>query len=121
VLLAEFLVCMVIVGLGVTGVDPSEASSHAIRRVSALCALFFILATVSAWGDGPRRAANGLGGLVTLTFLVAERQGFTSLAAFFKAAQATGDKASGGVTGTGATETAPTPSGTTSLPIGDLG
>lgn len=96
ILLAEFLICMVIVGLGVLGVEQTKASSHAIRRVSALCALFFVLATVASWGDGPRRAANGIGGLVTLTFLVSERQGFTAVGNYFQGAQSSGDKDSSG-------------------------
>ena len=99
VLLAEFLICMVIVGLGVLGVEQDKAASHAIRRVSALCALFFILATAASWGDGPRRAANGLGGLVTLTFLVSERQGFRAVGNYFTTAATAGDKAVAGVAG----------------------
>jgi hypothetical protein len=105
VLLAEFLICMVIVGLGVLGVEPDKASSHLVRRVSALCALFFILAVAASWGDGPRRAANGLGALVTLTFLMTERKGFTALANFFTSAQGNGDKSAVGTQPNEDTET----------------
>lgn len=111
VLVAEFIVCLVIVGLGALGVEPTKASTHLVRRTSALMALFFILASVAAWGDGPRKAANGIGGLVTLTFLMTERQGFTALADYFTNA---------GSKSTADEGTLPTPTGG-SNPVGTSG
>jgi hypothetical protein len=72
VLLAEFTACFVVLGLG-TVLAPSGTKDGVPRlmsRGSGLCLLFFILALVSGAGPGARKAANALGGLVTVAYLV---------------------------------------------------
>lgn len=92
---------MAIVGLSAVGVeDKSTAPSHMARRASALCALFFILAIVAQGSPGRRKAANGLGLLVTIGYAATEKDAFTALGTFFAGAKASGDKALGGQEGT---------------------
>ena len=93
---------MAVVGLSAVGVeDKSTAPSHMARRASALCALFFILAIVAEGSPGRRKAANGLGLLVTLGYLITEKDAFTALGTYFAGAKATGDKSSSGGAGSG--------------------
>ena len=88
---------MAVVGLSAVGVeDKSTAPSHMARRASALCALFFILAIVAEGSPGRRKAANGLGLLVTLGYLITEKDAFTALGTYFAGAKASGDKSSSG-------------------------
>jgi hypothetical protein len=71
-LLAEFLICLLILGAG-TIVAPSGSKDGIPRlmtRGSGLCVLFFILALVSGGGPGARKSAAALGGLVTVGYLV---------------------------------------------------
>jgi hypothetical protein len=71
-LMIEFLICFVVLGLG-TIVAP-EGSGDGVPRLmsrgTGLCLLFFVLGLVSGAGDGARRAAGGLGALVTVSYLV---------------------------------------------------
>jgi hypothetical protein len=100
-LLAEFLVCMAVVGLSAVGVeDPTKAPSHMARKASALCLLFFALSLLAGSGasSGRRKAANGLGLLVMLGYLATERNVFTALGNYFAG---TADKGKGGAEGTG--------------------
>lgn len=72
-LLAEFTVCMVILGLG-TVIAPQGSDNgvpRLISRGSGLCLLFFVLALVSGTGPGPKRVAGGIGALVTASYLLA--------------------------------------------------
>jgi hypothetical protein len=88
-----------VVGLSAVGVDDkSRAPSHMARRASALCAVFFLLALLAGSGSPARRkAANGLGALITLGYLATEHKAFTALGNYFAHAKVTGDKPKGGV------------------------
>jgi hypothetical protein len=91
---------MAVVGLSAVGVeDKSAAPSHMARRASALCVLFFILAIVADGSPGRRKAANGLGLLVTVGYLATERNAFTALGTYFAGAKTGGDKSSAGGAG----------------------
>jgi hypothetical protein len=109
-LLAEFLVCMAIAGLSMLGVgDRATAASHMARRASAICLLFAVLALVAGSGAsaGRRKAANGLGLLVTLGYLASEKDAITAVGTYFANAKG-GDKSSaGGEAAGGAAEEAP--------------
>lgn len=71
-------------GLSALGLDDkSTAGSHMAKRASGLCVLFFILAVLAGMGDGPRRAANWLGLLVTVGYVTTERKAFTALGNYF--------------------------------------
>lgn len=71
-LTAEFLACVVVLGLGT--ITASEESKDDVARAmikgSALAGLFFLLALVSAGGKGPARAANAIGTLVTAAYVL---------------------------------------------------
>jgi hypothetical protein len=88
VLLAEFTACFVVLGIG-TMVAPSGSKDGVPRLMSrgtGLCLLFFILALVSGAGPGARKAANGLGALVTVAYLVTSsdaRNVFSWITAFY--------------------------------------
>jgi hypothetical protein len=73
-LLAEFLLCFVILGLGTIVAPPSNAAHNGVPRLmvksSALAALFLILALVSAGSPKAAKAAGGLGALVTVGYTV---------------------------------------------------
>lgn len=101
ILLAEFLACFVVLGLG-TIVAPQGSKDGVPRlmsRGSGLCLLFFVLALVAGAGSGARRVANGLGGLVTVAYLVTSSDAhniFSWIGAFYstagvKAGQGIGD------------------------------
>lgn len=82
-LLAEFLVCFAVLGVGtiVPTPDgkPEEGVPHLMVKGSALSLLFFILALTSAGGDRARRAAAGLGALVTLGYVVTSSDAYNIL------------------------------------------
>jgi hypothetical protein len=71
-LLAEFLVCFVILGAG-TVIAPTGSKDGVPRlmtRGTGLCILFFILALAAGGGDKARKSSEALGGLVTVSYLV---------------------------------------------------
>lgn len=112
VLMLEFLVCFTILGLG-TVVAPSGSKDGVPRMMSrgtGLCLLFFILGLGASAGPGARRAANGLGGLVTVAYLV------TSTDAHNVFAWISGYFSTGGV----ATTTAATGAAAAGAGIGDV-
>lgn len=83
-LVAEFVLCLVILALSpLTDKHKSEGPTAFLRRGSAVCALFFILALISSGGRGATKVAAAFGGLVTLTLLVSSRDVFAVLAAKF--------------------------------------
>jgi hypothetical protein len=80
-LLAEFVLCAVIVGLSpATDRHHDDTAADWMARASAVCGLFFLLSVLSSAGGRSARIAAGFGGLVTLTLLVSERDVFTALA-----------------------------------------
>lgn len=80
-LVAEFLVCMVILALSpLTDRHKTEGPQAFLKRGAATCALFFILGTVSSAGRGPTKVAAYGGALVTLALLVSSRDVFAVIA-----------------------------------------
>lgn len=80
-LVAEFLVCMVILALSpLTDKHQSEGAPAFLKRGAAVCATFFILGLIGASGKGPQKIAAGLGGLITLSLLLSDRDVFAALA-----------------------------------------
>lgn len=72
-LLAEFLICFTILGLG-TIIAPSGTNQASVSRLmvksSAFAGIFLILALTAATGPKASKAAAGLGGLVTVAYAV---------------------------------------------------
>lgn len=102
-LLAEFTLCLVILGLG-TVIAPQGSNDgvpRLISRGSALCLLFFILALVSGTGPGPKRIAGGIGALVTTSYLLTSSDA-SNVLKWIK-----GFYTKGGVTPTASAATAP--------------
>jgi hypothetical protein len=69
-----------------------------MKRMTAICGLFFLLGIVSAAGRGAARAAAGFGGIVVVALAISERDLFVKITTIF---QSTNDKPAGG-TGPGA-------------------
>lgn len=71
-LVAQFIVCLVVLGAG-TVVSP-QGSKHDVTRAmikgSALAGVFFVLALVSTAGSGAARTANAVGTLITATYVL---------------------------------------------------
>src|SRR5260370_1382181 len=62
-LVAEFLCCVVVVGLSpLGGKHKGEGFATYAKRGAAVMALFFILALISAGGKGPAKVAAAFGG-----------------------------------------------------------
>lgn len=81
VLKAEWLLCVVILGLSpLADPDGEESIGDAIKRVAAATGVFFILGLVAAAGPKPAKAAAGLGGLMTIALLVSSRDVFGAVA-----------------------------------------
>ena len=80
-LVAEFLVCMVILALSpLTDRHQQEGPQAFLKRGAATMAVFFILAMISSAGRGPTKVAAMGGGLITLSLLVSDRDVFAALA-----------------------------------------
>lgn len=80
-LVAEFLVCMVILALSpLTDKHQSEGAPVLLKRGAAICATFFILGLIGASGRGAAKVAASLGALITLSLVVSDRDIFSALA-----------------------------------------
>lgn len=91
IVVAEFLICMVIVALSpLTDKKKNEGPTAFMRRMTAIMALFFILGLISAAGRGAGKFAAGLGGLVTVALAVSDRDLFTKVADLFSSGKAVG-------------------------------
>lgn len=87
-LVAEFVVCMAVLILTpLVNKGADVTVSKFMKKASATAGVFVVLGFVSAIGDTPRKAAQGIGFLVTLTVLINERSVFGQLV------QAVGGKA----------------------------
>jgi hypothetical protein len=81
ILIAEFIVCVIILGLSPLAKKDGEMGPvRFMKRGSATCGLFVILGLVSAMGRGAGKAAAAFGGLVTVVLLVDQREAFGKLA-----------------------------------------
>lgn len=103
VLIAEFLICVVVLGLG-TVVSPDD-SKHDVPRAmikgSALAGVFFLLTLVSTAGGNARRTANAIGTLITASYVLtsADVHNIVSWAAGFFQAPEAGAAAGAGLVG----------------------
>jgi hypothetical protein len=71
-LLTEFLVCFLVLGAG-TIVAPQGSADGVPRlmtRGTGLCLLFLILSLASGAGPSAKKVSAGIGGLVTVSYLV---------------------------------------------------
>jgi hypothetical protein len=88
IVVMEFVICMVILAFSpLTDKHKTEGPAAFMRRGSAVCALFLVLALLSAGGPRAGRVAAGFGGLVTLTLLVSSRDVFVVLAKKFNSSK----------------------------------
>lgn len=70
-LMAEFLLCTVVLLLGTLTSDPEDGKSAAPRAMvkgSAFALVFFLLALLGSGGKGPAKAATAVGTLVTVAY-----------------------------------------------------
>lgn len=103
-LTAEFVICVVILGLGLLVGDSGPTTKrqdvgHVMVKGSALAALFFILALLTSAGKGTAKAATGLATLVTLTYVFTSTDSRNLMAwvsSFFGNPASTGTKGEGG-------------------------
>jgi hypothetical protein len=80
-MIAEFLVCVILLALSPLAKKPGEMGPvRFMKRGSATCAFFVVLGLVSSAGKGAARAAAMFGALVTLVLLVDQREAFGKLA-----------------------------------------
>lgn len=73
ILVAEFILCILILGLSPLVQDNEKSPRSWMKSGSAMCGVFIILGMVSAIGPKAGRAAAALGGLVTLVLFVDQR------------------------------------------------
>lgn len=71
-LVAEFIACIVVLGLGTLTAEEGSKDDvgRAMVKGSALAGMFFVLSLVAAGGKGPARAANAVGTLVTAAYVL---------------------------------------------------
>ena len=80
VLIAELLLCVVILGLSPLSKDQDDTDpGDWMRQASAIMGLFFLLGLVAAIGPKSGKAAAAFGGLITLVLLVDQRELFRTL------------------------------------------
>jgi hypothetical protein len=83
IVVAEFAVCVVIAALSpMTKRD--EPPGAFMKRMTAICGVFFLLGIVSAGGRGAARAAAGFGGIITVALAVSERDLFMKITSVFQ-------------------------------------
>jgi hypothetical protein len=85
-LIAEFIVCILLLGLSPLAKGSGEMGPvRFMKRGTATCAFFVILGLVSSAGKGAAKAASMFGALVTLVLLVDQREAFGKLATVLNA------------------------------------
>lgn len=70
-LMAQFVLCVVILALGSMTSDPQDGKSAAGRAMvkgSAFALIFFLLAILSAGGKGAAKSATAVGTLITVSY-----------------------------------------------------
>lgn len=85
-LVAEFIVCIVILALSpITKTEDvsRKAAAAWMKKGSAMCGLFLILGMVSGAGPKAAKAAAGMGGIITLALLIDQRSIFGVIAKKF--------------------------------------
>ncbi len=85
VLVAEFVVCIIILALSpIAAPEGSEPKpGDWMKKGSAMCGLFLLLGLLSSAGRGAGKVSAAFGGLVVLVLLVDQRSLFTVLARKF--------------------------------------
>lgn len=82
-LLTEFIVCVAVLGFGTLVPTPAgrkdEGMSHLLVKGTALSLLFFVLSLVGSAGKKAGRAAGGVGGLVTVAYLLTSEDAYNIL------------------------------------------
>jgi hypothetical protein len=79
-LVAEFLVCVILLAFSPLAEDKGKTKPASImKRGSATAALFVILGLMSSAGRGAARAAAAFGGLITLVLLIDQRGAFATM------------------------------------------
>lgn len=74
-LTAQFLVCVVVLGLG-TLLAPSgtkDGMPRALVKGSALCGVFLVLSLLTTGGKGAAKAATAIGTLVTASYVLTSK------------------------------------------------
>lgn len=80
-MIAEFIVCVILLGLSPLAKGRGEMGPvRFMKRGTATCGLFIVLGLLSSAGKGAARAAAMFGALVTLVLLVDQREAFGKLA-----------------------------------------
>lgn len=72
-LLAELVICLVVLLLGSLVRDNEDGRSSIVRLMvkgSALLGVFFVLSILSTGGDGAQKASGAIGLLVTMTYML---------------------------------------------------
>lgn len=83
-LVAEFLICMLILGLSPLTKAQGETKASAFMKTgTAMAGVFIILGLVSAIGPKSSKAAAAFGGLVTLALLIDQRSVFGKITEIF--------------------------------------
>lgn len=107
VLLAEFIVCLLLLGLHPLARPEGEVTGAAwMKRGTAVCFLFVVLGMTSSIGPKAQRAAAMFGGLIAIVLLIDQRSAFGVLVKKLNAPPAPPPEgpagaSSGGLTGGG--------------------
>lgn len=97
-LVAEFLVCILLLGLSPLAKKDGEMSAtRFMKRGTATCFFFIILGIISGFGAGAAKSASMFGALVTLVLLVDQREAFGKTAQLLNAPDANPDASTAGV------------------------
>lgn len=79
-LLSEFLVCMVLIGIGFMLSDnPQTQGTQAALRLTGVCGVFLVLGLVAAGGEGARKFSTAVGLLVLLALMFNDRDVFKQI------------------------------------------
>lgn len=82
-LLTEFIVCVTVLGFGTLVPTPAgrrnEGMPHLLVKGTALSLLFFVLSLIASSGKKAGRAATGIGGLVTVAYLLTSEDAYNIL------------------------------------------
>lgn len=78
VLVAEFVACMVVVGLGPL-LNQTDSAAAWLKKGAAVTGVFMVLSLIASGGARASRICAAFGGLVTLGLLVNDRALFTRI------------------------------------------
>jgi hypothetical protein len=90
-LVAEFVVCVLILGLSpLTDKHKTDTPPAWLKRGTSICGVFIVLGLVATGGPKAARLAASFGGLVTLALALSDRDVFVAIARRLGAASGTG-------------------------------